>query len=294
MAHVRVASFAAALALLAPAVSLAADSSDAPALSVVKLKPDADAAQAAAATPAVESDADKEVDGLLGQISAKKTDDVDEATWQAEKKAQFDHLVALDDAAVPRLSLVLHDGNARFDQRWVAARALGKIGGTTAVKSLRSALSDDKFSMVRLAAIEGLKDLNDPGAYDLLVKGLTDDALVVRSAAADALGALGDARAVDPLTAALDREDNFYKGHSLWVRRHIVAALGQLQSRAAVKTLIHALDDHDPMVTREAISSLELCTKVTFKVPANTDAELVSKATPKWKSWWESNKKDYL
>jgi HEAT repeat protein len=250
-----------------------------PALEVVRLKP-SDAT-------IVSSAADKTVDLLLTRISDKQTGEI-------EHKAAFDQLVSLDDAALNRLGQILRDPNARFDQRWVSARALGRIGGMPAVRLLRTTLAEDKFSMIRLAAIAGLKDLNDAGSYDLLVKCLQDDALVVRSAAADALGTLGDARAVDPLIQALNREDNFYKGHSLWVRRHIIAALGAIDSRASVKALIKALDDQDPTVTREAIASLERVTKVTFKVPANDDAELVAKATPKWKSWWETNKKDYL
>src|SRR5207249_2352076 len=188
-------------------------------------------------------------------------------------QSAFDRIVGLDAGAIPRLATVLKDGNARFDQRWVSARALGRIGGKPATKILRSTLQTDRFSMVRLAAIQALKDLNDPGSYEDFLKCLSDEALVVRSAAADALGTLGDARAVDPLTKALNREDNYYKGRSLWVRRHIVAALGAIESRSSVKTLIKALDDPDPMVTREAVSALERVTKVTFRVPASTEDE---------------------
>ena len=271
------------LALLAAVVAVPgvafAQSASAPALGVVKLKPADEAA--------VLSSVDKEIDALLARIS-------DKATGEIADKQDFDAIVTMADRAVPRLSAVLHDQAARFDQRWVAARALGKIGGKPATRSLRRALAEDKFSMVRLAAITGLKDLGDEGSYDAFIKALGDDAMVVRSAAADALGALGDARAVDPLVRALDREDNFYKGRSLWVRRHIVAALGRIESRAAVSTLIRALDDADPTVSREAVASLERLTRVQFRIPARDQEEWMTKATPKWKSWWEENKKDYL
>lgn len=270
--------FSALSLVAAPAAGLAAE--PAPALEVVKLKPGTDAQPALTAV-------DQEVMQILERISDKETGDI-------EDKEDFERMVSIADAAVPRLTVVLRDQNARFDHRWVSARALGKIGGKDATRALRTALAEDKFSMIRLAAITGLMDLGDTGSFDAFVKALNDDAMVVRSAAADALGVLGDAKAVDPLVKALDREDNFYRGRSLWVRRHIVAALGRIESRASVSRLIKALDDVDPTVNREAIASLEKVTKVSFRVPAANDADRVTRTTPKWKSWWEENKKDYL
>lgn len=251
----------------------------APALEVVKLKP---AATAEKLTPV-----DQEVDQVLARIADKETDEISD-------KTDFDRLIELEKAAVPRLSAVLANANAQYDQRWVSARALGRIGGKDSIKALRGTLTKDKFSMMRLAAIQGLKDSNDAGSFDALVTALSDDAMVVRSGAADALGALGDARAVAPLIAALNREDNFYRGRSLWVRRHIVAALGRIDSRSAVATLIETLDDADRSVGTAAVTSLELVTKVSFRVPAANQQEWLARTAPKWKTWWEENKKDYL
>lgn len=252
---------------------------DAPVLEVVKLKP---AATAERLTPI-----DQEIDQILARIADKETDEISD-------KSDFDRLLQMEKAAVPRLSSVLKNGDAAYDHRWVAARALGKIGGKEAIRTLRDTLASDRFSMMRLAAIHGLKDANDPGSFDALVKALSDDAMVVRSGAADALGALGDPRAVQPLVDALNREDNFYKGRSLWVRRHIVAALGAIESRSAVSALIATLDDADHSVGSAAVESLERLTKVSFRVPAANPQERLARTAPKWKSWWEENKKDYL
>lgn len=257
--------------------AFAADS--VPALEVVKLKPDTGEKSV--------SSVDKEVDQTLARIADKETDEISD-------KADFDRLLELDAAAIPRLSKVLADGNARYDHRWVCARALGRIGGPKATEALRGTLEKDKFSMMRLAAIHGLKDINDAGSFDAMVKALKDEAMVVRSAAADALGALGDPRAVKPLVDALDREDNFYRGRSLWVRRHIVDALGKIESRAAVAVFIDKLDDADTGVALSAINGLERVTKVSFRVPAANQEEWRVRTAPKWKSWWAENKKDYL
>lgn len=250
-----------------------------PVLEVVKLKP---AATAEKLTPV-----DQEIDQVLARIADKDTGEVSD-------KSDFERLLELDGAAIPRLSTVLKDSNAKYDHRWVSARALGKIGGKAALKTLRTTAAEDKFSMMRLAAIHGLKDQNDPASYDVFVKALKDDAMVVRSAAADALGHLGDPRAVTPLIDALNREDNFYRGRSLWVRRHIVSALGKIESRAAVSVLIETLDDADHTVGTAAVASLEQVTKVSFRVPAANPQEWLARTAPKWKTWWEENKKDYL
>ena len=260
--------------------ALASESAtQAPVLEVVKLKP----AETAKKLTVV----DQEVDQILARIADKETDEISD-------KTDFDRLIELEAAAVPRLSTTLRDSNAKYDHRWVSARALGKIGGKDALKTLRTTAAEDKFSMMRLAAIHGLKDQNDPANYDVFVKALKDDAMVVRSAAADALGHLGDPRAVTPLVDALNREDNFYRGRSLWVRRHIVSALGKIESRAAVSVLIQTLDDADHTVGTAAVASLEQVTKVSFRVPAANPQERLARTAPKWKSWWEENKKDYL
>lgn len=262
------------------AAPAAAAPTTAPALEVVRLRPVDDEAKAV-------SPIDQMVDSLLAKVTNKET-------GEPSHQEAFDEIVGLEQPAVSRLATVLHDQNAAFDARWVAARALGKIGGTRATKELREALAKDHFSMVRVAAIRGLKDLHDEGSFDAYVKALGDDAVVVRSAAADALGALGDPRAVPPLVKALDRDDNFYRGRSLWVRRHIIAALGATESKSTVPVLMKALDDSDPTVHREAISQLERVTRVSFRIPAANEMEWMNKATPKWKAWWEQNKKDYL
>jgi HEAT repeat protein len=275
----RVVRFVVVASFLALPARRAVAEESAPVLEVVKLKPSATAEKL---TPI-----DQEVDQVLSRISDKETDEISD-------KTDFDRLIELEKAAVPRLSAVLKDANAKYDHRWVSARALGKIGGKDSIAQLRSTLANDKFSMMRLAAIHGLKDSNDAGSFDVLVKALGDDAMVVRSGAADALGSFGDARAVKPLVDALNREDNFYKGRSLWVRRHIVDALGKIESRSAVATLIMTIDDADRTVGIAAVASLERVTKVSFRVPATNQTEWLARTSPKWKTWWEENKKDYL
>ena len=106
------------------------------------------------------------------------------------------------------------------------------------------ALSDNDW-MVRSAAAEALGSLGDKRAVDPLIKALTDDNWMVRRNAAWALGRLGDARAVDPLIAAL--ADDYWR-----VRENAAGALGQLDDQRAVDPLITASADTRHYEVRDA------------------------------------------
>lgn len=254
-------------------------SADPPPLKVIKLQPKSEA-------PATQP---SPVQRYLVRIADDRTDTMSD-------QQDFNSIVEMNDSAVPVLGAVLRDPNKPFDQRWIAARALGKIGGPEALGHLKYTLENDKFSMARVAAISALNDLGDRSVRESVEKALEDDAMIVRSHAADALTRLGDHRSLPSLWKALDREDNYYKGHSLWVRKHIVATIGNLQSKKAVPRLVELLDDEDLRVGLEAINGLEKVTRFSFRVPVTkADAREYTKAVaPKWKQWWEENKSDYL
>lgn len=71
----------------------------------------------------------------------------------------------------------------------------------------------------------------------------------VREAAIEALGKIGDMRAVDPLGKAL-------KDKSIWVRQAAVKALGQIRTPQTVELLIVALKDNDHNYVRQAAAKV--------------------------------------
>ena len=85
--------------------------------------------------------------------------------------------------------------------------------------------------MVRSAA-EALGRIGDARAVDPLIAALRDEDIYVVRSAAEALGRIGDARAVDPLIAALRDED---------VVRSAAEALGRIGDARAVDALIDTL-----------------------------------------------------
>jgi HEAT repeat protein len=74
---------------------------------------------------------------------------------------------------------------------------------------------------------------------DRLVAGLEDQVWSVRCAAAEALGAAGDASAFGPLSRTLDRERDGV------VRAALLAALYQVDPEAALSALVAALAEKD-------------------------------------------------
>lgn len=112
------------------------------------------------------------------------------------------------------------------------------------VPRLIKALAYQKDANVRKAAVEALEDRHDARAVEPLIAALKDSDAFVRRAAVQALGQLKDARAVEPLIPALSQE------HS---RREAAQALGRLKDARAVQPLIAALAPGESSWGREEI-----------------------------------------
>jgi hypothetical protein len=82
-----------------------------------------------------------------------------------------------------------------------------------------------------------------------LIKALGDGGWDVRWRAAEALGKIGDARAVEPLIGMLSDDNQ-------WVRYYAAEALGEIGDTRAVEPLITALGDEDEYVRGAAKEAL--------------------------------------
>ncbi len=105
---------------------------------------------------------------------------------------------------------------------------------------------------VRMNAAEALGEIGDERAVDALIKALGDEDWYIRRAAAEALGNIGDKRAVDSLIKALEDEN--------WeVRLAAAKALGYIGAKEAVDELIdRLLNDSAEEVRVRAAESLGL------------------------------------
>lgn len=174
--------------------------------------------------------------------------------WCAALMRKWDEAAAMGNVAVEPLVDALKLG--WYDDRRLAAEALGKIGDARAAEPLMGALKDNEKG-VRQAAAEALGKIGDARAVEPLVAALKDSDWDIRWSAIMALGRLGEARAVEPLAAALkpnNRTD---------VRLAGAEALGRLGDARAIEPLVAALKDADKDVRQAAAEAL-----VKFGQPA--------------------------
>jgi HEAT repeat protein len=124
-------------------------------------------------------------------------------------------------------------------RRRAAAEAIGELGLRGAVGTLaRLAVSSTEHFMVRCAATEALGHIGQGSAVDAVRRALgTDASLLVRTAAAESLGSLGGADAVDHLATALTWDEEWR------VRRAAAEACGTLRDTQALHVLQSAADD---------------------------------------------------
>lgn len=116
------------------------------------------------------------------------------------------------------------------------------------VSGLIKALSYTKDSDIRKAAADALGEIGDLRAVEPLISSQNLDSFV-REAAISALGEIGDPRAVEPLVAAL-------KDLNPLVREAAARALGEIGDPRAVEFLVAALKDSDNKMKRIVVQTL--------------------------------------
>ena len=117
--------------------------------------------------------------------------------------------------------------------RLSAARTLGRLANDEALPVLVNSLQD-KEAMVRVEAAHALSRYNSEAAFEALLNALSqshdENNRFVREYAAEALGKLGDRRAVPNLIEALHDKSDL-------VRPSVATALGKLGEPAAIEPL---------------------------------------------------------
>jgi HEAT repeat protein len=176
-----------------------------------------------------------------------------DASWDGARFGDALRGVAGAGALVPALEAGLRDGGdaARRNAARTALAALAAPAGPAEARARLAALvRGDADADVRLLAATAAGESGHAELRPALEHALDDPEPNVAAAAADALGVLGDARAVDALAGALARADD------PWRRASIVVALGGLGDARAVPALSAAAADADPSVAAAAAGAL--------------------------------------
>ena len=114
-------------------------------------------------------------------------------------------LSSLGKAAIEPLSEAMKE--PKWETRYRAAEALGKIADEKAVKPLIQGLKDNR-EHVRYMAAKGLREFGDSDTIDPMIILLKDENIYVRMMVARALGAIGGTKVNTALARALEAEKN--------------------------------------------------------------------------------------
>jgi HEAT repeat protein/CHAT domain-containing protein len=133
-------------------------------------------------------------------------------------------------------------------QWYVEAAGQGNADNLCLIGELLALLTNEDAE-VRRAAAEALGQLGDPRAVEPLIALLEDEDSLVRTATTVALGNLVDPRAVKPLVVRLEDEDSK-------VRWAAVEALGEHDDRRTVEPLVARLEDEEWVIRRTAAEAL--------------------------------------
>ncbi len=141
------------------------------------------------------------------------------------------------------------------DERKVAVRFLGDLKDQRAVQALLVAV-EDRDRNVRQQAIQSLGKMKDMRAAGVLRRVVVEKDGYARAAAARALGALRDTSAVDMLISVVDREMHLEGRSGEELMKSIARALGNLNDRREIDTLMRLLDHPGEHVRSAAAQSL--------------------------------------
>ena len=154
-------------------------------------------------------------------------------------EAQTTAAEMLEHLLEPRSADALVDAMGRPAVSDIAVRTLKRLGAIRqriddAMNALRDVEGSIEREDARMATVIDLLGIGRP-AVDILIEYLDDDDWVVREAAADLLGKIGDVRAVEPLMQRLARDKD------TGVKEHAIKSLGLIGDARPVGLYIESI-----------------------------------------------------
>ncbi len=168
-------------------------------------------------------------DIIRALITAAEEDDADRVV-----AAAIDSLNDLGQDALEQLMTTMADLDIDEGAEWVRAKAF--------IRGLSADIPE-----LRMAAANGLGELDEADAISELVERFTDPDPRVRARAARACGLINDPRATDGLTSLLTDS-------KAAVRIEAAESLGRIGNRQALSALLQLYDDTDERVRRIAVN----------------------------------------
>lgn len=212
---------------------------------------------------------------------------IDMATTKASLELslleRLQDLRAQGPGAYYNLVSIMFNRTETMQLRWKATTAAGRIGGEKSRPVLERALKSDEWFM-RNAALVAMMPLDRATGLAWARRLMNDKALVVRSAAVDALA--NDSASAPLLWEKLYSKENFKGRQSLFIRRRIVEALAENEKAGREAKFVALLSDKDESLHAPAIEALERITQKRLGA-AN---EPIKFRKAKWEKWLKDSR----
>ncbi len=190
-----------------------------------------------------------------------------------------------DSKSYSNLQSLMASKSEAFELRYKATTALAKVGGSRAKSDMTRAMTSQEWFM-RNAGLIGMASIDRSEALVWARKLLNDKALVVRSAAVDVITQARDTTSTNLLWQKLYSKENYRNKQSLYIRRRIVEALSELDSKEHAAKFVALLQDKDDSLHEPAMEALERITKQVVGTPGSP----IQDRRAQWQKWYKANR----
>lgn len=173
---------------------------------------------------------------------------------------------------LPQLLKISKESSQSMETRWKALTLAALVGKEKSIPALEEAMKAPEW-FLRNAALVSMQKYHPAKAKSAATSLLKDKALVVRSAAVEALGAVADRRTRDLLWEELSASYNYRKKQGLWIRGQIIGKLASHPVLNEAPLFLRALRDQDSRLHLSAIGALEKLTSKQLGKPQQKLAE---------------------
>jgi HEAT repeat protein len=173
----------------------------------------------------------------------------------------------------PQLLRLAANTKENLGVRWKSLTLAAHLKRQASVKDVSTYLGAREWYM-RNAALVALQEVSPAEAQKAALQLLDDKALVVRSAAVEALGTDLTAETRDRLWEELSAGYNFRKNQSLWVRAQIAQKLALSPEKDEAARFIDMLKEKDTRMYAPCIAALE---KITGQIKGAAKTDLLAR-----------------
>jgi len=160
---------------------------------------------------------------------------------------------------LPCIIRLSSDKSISDKKRWYIISAMTKLGGIGVLPHLIDLKNDISTSWIlRVGIAKSLNVISSDSALSALHTMLFDRSLLVRTVVVDLLAIRKNPISFSFLEKALDDKDNFYRGKSTLIRKHIISSLYNIDKNKAKNIFIKKLGDADLEVSNRAKEYLAL------------------------------------